>query len=73
MTRRELFSLLPDIISGYDCVTYLLDNHKWFDINVRGCIYLEEIDELRRYCYVSSITYDSIKNCFEISCTDLNK
>ncbi len=71
MTRRELFSLLPDIITGYDCVTYSLDNHKFFYINVRGCIYPSEIDDLRKYCYVSSINFDILKNCFEISCTDL--
>lgn len=72
MTRKELFATIPTIITGYEGITYLAGNHKWFDINVKGCIYPDEIDRLRKYCYVSIICFDLIKRCFEISCTDLD-
>ena len=70
MTREDLFTLLPNIITGYDGVTYLTNNEDWFDINVNGAIYPNEIDELRKYCFVSCIVFDLIKRRFEISCTD---
>ena len=72
MTRKELFATIPNIITGYDGITYFTDDQKWFDINVKGCIYPYEIDSLRKFCFVGSISFNLINRCFEISCTDLD-
>lgn len=66
MERKEFFKRIARIVTGYVDVTHADDD--WFNIRCRGCVFPDELDELRKYCYVSNISFDNGNLLMLISC-----
>lgn len=66
MAKEELFEQIGNIITGL--VDFTEGTEGWFCVLVKGCVFPDEIVQLQELCYVSTISYNVIHECMEISC-----
>lgn len=69
MVREEVFKKIESLITGF--VDIKNPDECWFTIRCKGCVFPEQLDSLRKICYVSTVSYDVADLLMEISCSDL--